>query len=452
MQTQSQAEHRMSRIRTQLLLEHPWFGALALRLNLTEDATLKHIAATNGTDFKFNPTKADELDDSEWLFVWAHEVMHCALLHIWRASGRDHEAWNEACDYAINHALVASNVGRMPKGCLYDPAYADMSAEQIYSARAAQKSQQQQQQQAAQQQPSGAPQQPQQGAGQGSGAQQAQPGTLSQPANPLAGDVLPPAQPQAAQPTQPDTSQPQQAAGDPTAQPQQGTQPAQAGQAGQPMSESDWQTAAEQAAMVARKAGRMSSDADRAMSETRKPKTDVVAELRRFVEQTTPSDYSWLNPNKRYIAQGLYLPGVTKENTPPIIVAIDTSGSVNQDMLNKFGAILTEIMLELRPREIHVIYCDSSVKHTETFTPDDGEVKLTAKGGGGTAFSPVFQHIEEDKDYLYSEVSALVYLTDLLGSDNEQVKRLEPAFPVLWVAPTHCRRPAPFGQLITGDI
>src|SRR5207244_3632167 len=102
---------------------------------------------------------------------------------------------------------------------------------------------------------------------------------------------------------------------------------------------------------------------------------------------TTPSDYSWTSPNRRYVAAGVYLPGTVKENTPRLALAIDTSGSIGQEMLDTFAAELSAIMLETRPAAIDVLYCDSRIQgDVETFTPDDGEITLTPRGGGGTRF------------------------------------------------------------------
>ena len=63
-----------------------------------------------------------------------HEVMHPALQHHVRRSGRDPRRWNEACDYVINPLLLDAGLS-LPDGVLVDHRFRSMSAEQIYNLR-----------------------------------------------------------------------------------------------------------------------------------------------------------------------------------------------------------------------------------------------------------------------------------------------------------------------------
>ena len=73
-----------------------------------------------------------EMDEEEWRFVLAHEMLHAALRHPDRIGRRDPYLFNVACDYVINGWLVEMRVGAMPSGALYDAALAGMTAEEIY--------------------------------------------------------------------------------------------------------------------------------------------------------------------------------------------------------------------------------------------------------------------------------------------------------------------------------
>ena len=66
------------------------------------------------------------------------------------------------------------------------------------------------------------------------------------------------------------------------------------------------------------------------------------------------------------------------------------------------------------PESVTVIYCDAEVNHADTYEPEDLPIKLTPHGGGGTAFEPVFDYIDEHN--LDPEV--VVYLTDGYGDQN----------------------------------
>jgi predicted metal-dependent peptidase len=205
------------------------------------------------------------------------------------------------------------------------------------------------------------------------------------------------------------------------------------------MSAVDWQIATEQATALAKKAGRLPGDAERAVKANRASETNWREILRRFVEQTMPCDYSWTQPNRRYIAAGLYLPGTVRENMPRLAVAIDTSGSIGAIELELFARELTQILHEERPEAIDVIYCDFAVQHVESFSPDDPEIVLSAHGGGGTLFQPVFDHVAAQGDAL----AALIYFTDLDGPAPQ-----EPEYPVLWVTTEATALNGPFGETV----
>ena len=123
----------MARLRTRLLLDQPFFGSLAMHLEMVPDASVP-TAQTNGVYLKFNPDFMATLTENEQLGVLAHEVLHPALLHPYRRGDRDPKLWNEACDFAINTQLIEAGF-RLPQGALLDQQYKGMSAEAIYSKR-----------------------------------------------------------------------------------------------------------------------------------------------------------------------------------------------------------------------------------------------------------------------------------------------------------------------------
>lgn len=125
------AEQKMLKARTNLILDHPFFGCLALRLKLIEDKKFD-TAATDGAHIWYSPEFVDSLTTQEATGVLAHEVMHVALGHFWRQGHREHEKWNIAGDYAINYNLLQAGF-TLPDGVLSNHAYNNMAAEEIYS-------------------------------------------------------------------------------------------------------------------------------------------------------------------------------------------------------------------------------------------------------------------------------------------------------------------------------
>ena len=71
-------EEKLSRARTQLLLNQPFFGTLCLRLKLVAMSSLPTMA-TDGRRLVYNPAFVDQLTPAELEGVIAHEVMHVHL-------------------------------------------------------------------------------------------------------------------------------------------------------------------------------------------------------------------------------------------------------------------------------------------------------------------------------------------------------------------------------------
>ena len=131
MTTHNEAASVMLQARIDLVLSAPFFGALALRLDMIPDESIK-TWSTDGKTLRYNPDYTLKLSHGQRKGVFAHEVLHCANGHIWRRGQRDLKKWNVAADYAIN-PLVTSAGMQLPADCLSDSAYDGMSAEQIYN-------------------------------------------------------------------------------------------------------------------------------------------------------------------------------------------------------------------------------------------------------------------------------------------------------------------------------
>lgn len=383
-------EKRMTKIRTRLLLDRPWWGSLGMRLKFEADSTIKTLA-TNGESVFYSPEFIATIGDDQLVAEVAHEIMHCAMLHPYRRGNRDMEDWNVSCDLAINPILKKAGF-TLGKDWLLDPQFDGMAAETIYAKR------QKQKQDNGGKQPGGA-----------KSRDEVQDAPKPDPGNGK------PADGEGAQ-----------------------RQP-------QGMTEHDWKVAVEQANMVSKKAGNLPEDAARAARAARESEEDWIAVLREFIQDTVPSDYSWTTPNRRFIADGLYLPGIVKENTGRIAIAVDTSGSINQEMLSRFASEISAIVSDVRPEAVDVLYCDCRVKSRESFSPDDGDVVLAARGGGGTAFKPVFDALAADDE----QPKCLLYFSDL---ENGREKLTEPEYPVLWVTGSHVTAAAPnFGRVLRID-
>ena len=376
-------EKRLSKAKTALILEHPFVGNIALNMpfELTEDIP---TAATNGERVMFNPDFCEELSDEELKFLVAHECMHPMLEHPFRRQDRDIRVWNQAGDYVINQLLVDENMGKMPEGGLYDMDVwhkGGGTTDGIYKIL------------------------PKEGP--------------SDDSNGGIGSVG-------------------KGGGDPLDQ----CLDAEGGQAENEQKASEWKVKVAQAAQAAKMMGKMSAGLERFVGKVLEAKVDWREVLQRFVEKCKDDTRSWARPNRRFLAQGLYLPTSSGEAMGELVVAVDCSGSIDEDTLNQFAAEVLTIKEDSNPSCIHVVYFDHEVSHYEKFTRDD-ELHIEPHGGGGTAFSPVFDYLNKHG----IDPIACVFLTDLYCDDYGN----EPSFPVLWVATDKDKTDAPFGEVVVMD-
>lgn len=116
---------------------YPLLGGLASGMHLISDPDVARaadisVAAVDADlgEIYINPYAS--LDEHQWRFVIAHEMLHAALRHHDRIGTRDHYLFNVACDYVINGWLTEMQVGSMPPTALYDPELAGLSAEEVY--------------------------------------------------------------------------------------------------------------------------------------------------------------------------------------------------------------------------------------------------------------------------------------------------------------------------------
>lgn len=201
--------------------------------------------------------------------------------------------------------------------------------------------------------------------------------------------------------------------------------------------EQEWREKIASAAMVAREKGTLSGAWESVIGEVMQPKLSWKALLRDMVTSTAKNDYRWNPPNKKMLHRGFILPGITGEELH-LAVAIDTSGSVSDQLLAEFLAEVEGICGTYQTYTLYLYAADSVIqKQWELHEMDPIPKKMP--GRGGTAFKPVFDDLKESaKDF-----SVLIYLTDLYGDQNQIP---DPGFPVIWV--TNGNEKAPFGTVI----
>lgn len=378
------------RARITLCNHQPFFGLIALNTPVIFTDSIETMGV-DGVSLFVNPKFVEEKSQAELCGVIAHECLHVALLHPTRRGQRDAKKWNIATDHAVNLELLKAiraddgYLMELPDDCLADPQYDGMSADTIYNRLPDDK-----------------------------GDDGGDPG--DQPGN------------------------------------EPGDSPGDTGGCGEvfdaPADVSVEEIEAEikqkvvQAAHSARAQGKLPGNMESMIDDLLKPVVDWKSKLREHFERVFPSDYSWMRPNRRYVHQGLYLPGVEKDGTGHIVVGVDTSSSVSDDEIKQFIGEINSICEDVVPEKVTVIYCHTDVWAVDEFEADE-DFTVRPRRGGGTEFVPVFEEVEKRG----IQPKALIYLTDL-GCHGYPTT---PSYPVIWGATDRYSTP-PFGEVIDVNI
>jgi predicted metal-dependent peptidase len=165
-------------------------------------------------------------------------------------------------------------------------------------------------------------------------------------------------------------------------------------------------------------------------------KIDWRDELKLALDRYFKDDYLLIPPNKKFLSQGIYLPSTTSQ-TFRLVIAVDSSGSVDEVLLNQFLSEVNFLMSLVSHYQIELLVCDEKIHSHKTFYSGE-HLEVTLKGGSGTDFRPVFEFIDQEFD----DVKLLLYFTDLQG----RFPREEPRYSVKWITPKE--EETPFGELI----
>ncbi len=436
-QQKTEEEKLLTRARANLVLEHPFFGSMALRLTLSADTKCRDLW-TNGATLGFNPAWVSVTPKKSLEAAIAHEMLHLALGHHIRRKGRTPTLWNTACDYAVN--LLLQEAGFiLPKNFLVDPRYADLSADKIFELLP----------QLDDQAPHGGAEKAEQSKetslnasdGQPLGGAKKETSTQSRHTRPNGkrqDDGREEAGSSAQEGKEGKGGKGEKGAyfvGEVRDHPElQGGEERQ----GEKKAEEDASIALRMAIARAFHQGDMPGYFMRLLKQQIAPRMDWQEHLRRFLEQCVLNDSTWTHPNRRYIHQGLYLPSRSEPSIPSLCLAVDTSGSIDDDLLERFCSELSSI-LGIYETTLTIIMHDSRIQDIITITRANLPLRIQPKGGGGTDFRPVCDCIEREGLHPV----CLLWFTDLECSRYPS----EPPYPVLWITTAKNSRP-PFGDVL----
>jgi predicted metal-dependent peptidase len=365
------ARDRVIAARIQTLQSSPFYGLAAMRFELVEDESHSDMW-TDGKTLGYSPKWAIDVSFDLLKGTIAHCAHHVALCHHLRREGRNEKNWNRACDVVVNSAMDEAGFA-LPKGVKVNKADAEKAAEEIYG------------------------------------------GYIDPPNNPHGG------------------GKGNKEGDDPSKSDQPGECKDQENADGSSLSESQVEQAIQEQmqdtaalAQQAKGIGDLPAGIARQINKLLYPQQDWSEQLRDFMLNLAKSDYSWSRPNRRFIHQGLYLPSLHSEtDMGKIVIAVDTSGSINKRKLSQFCSEINGIFEQVNPESVTVIYCDMRIKSVAEFSRDEYPIEFECAGGGGTDLRPPFQYVA-DNDI---NPDVFLYFTDLGGTTPETA----PHYPVVWI-------------------
>lgn len=130
-------------IKRKLLVKYSPFGSVLANVAFQEEGSIP-TAGTDGKTIYYNPKFVEPLTEEETTFLFAHEVCHIAFDHIYRSEGKDERVWNIATDAVIN-AMLKEDKLPLIKGGVDRKEGKYLSAEELYEKLLKEKEQEQQQ-------------------------------------------------------------------------------------------------------------------------------------------------------------------------------------------------------------------------------------------------------------------------------------------------------------------
>lgn len=183
----------------------------------------------------------------------------------------------------------------------------------------------------------------------------------------------------------------------------------------------------------------------REITEALAPKVDWKAVMRDFVTSNSRGrdDYSWSRLNRRRLVDDLYLPGVVSECVEELVIAIDTSGSIQGSILAQFTACVADICQQVNPTKVRILWWDTQVHGEQVFTENYDNIRhvLKPQGGGGTRVGCVAEYIRSKR----LTPQALIVLTDGYV-ESSPVWGI--TLPTLWVVTERKNWSPPAGQVV----
>ena len=354
----AEVEDMLIKARVDMLVDAPFFGNLATRLILKDATKWCPTLATDGKYFYYNKHFVAAMNEKERVFGFGHEILHCVYDHfdVNRRGDRNPMLWNIANDYVINADLIDANIGeqiRLVDIC-FDWKYRSKVSEEIYDELFKEMEEQ----------------------GRIQYVDTFDVHLDREDGDDEGADGM---------------DQPGEGNNDGTDGPIKYTDEE------KEQIKQEFQNATMQSAKAAG-AGNLPGGVRKMLDKLLNPQLDWRQLLAMQIQSVIRSDYNWMTPSRKGADEGYYLPGMDRETTIDIALALDMSGSIYDDMALDFLSEVKGIMDQYTDFRIHLFCFDTAVHNPQTFDQSniDEFMNYELAGGGGTDFDCCFNYMKEN--------------------------------------------------------
>ena len=379
-------EKKLSEAKARLLVEKPYFGTLAANLTLKENEDQQSFLS-DGTLFEYNPDYLESLSIDELGFALSNGAMHAALAYENRKNERISWLWQLSTDYAIN-ALLVQNGLELPERVNYERRFDGMYAEEIYAML----------------------------------KDEIQNENFSDDESNETGfnennerhhnEIQSPDQEEAKEKNRPQM------------------------EVENTLQEERFEQLQEEALQKADAHGELPEGIERFVELKHQSIIDWREKLHHALDRHYRNDYRMMPPSKKLLYSGIYLPSLYSERLN-LVVAIDSSGSVDEVLLSSFIDELEALLLSFNDVSVELLICDDRIRSHQSIVGGE-RIEYQLQGGGGTSFQPVFEFIDS-ADFA---CNLLLYFTDLEGIFPYRA----PDYETFWISSED--KEIPFGEII----
>jgi len=396
-------KEKIEKAKAKLMLEHPYIGSVATVLKLDDNKEALTFSS-DGISLKYNDEYFEKAPLDEIEFALANGAMHALLKHKERINDRVDRIWQAATDLAVNSMLVKNDFV-LPPYVYYDERFEGMYAEEIYDVLKEEMIYNQTLDEAEAPTPDDA--KSEEGKEASSSDRESDSDSGEESCN-----VTPPREQVSIEEISMEELEALQ---------------------------EEFQEHFEQMFQKFKRQGELPKGLEMLVPEYFSHKIHWREMLYRYIAEFAKSTYSFIPPNMKYLYRGIYLPSLSSDLLR-IVIAVDTSGSVDEEMLSTFLGEVESIMQSYGNYEIDLITADAKVQSHRTYLPGE-RLDYHVSGGGRTDFRPTFAYIDTEINY----PTLLLYFTDGMGTFPES----EPSFDVMWVMPED--KEVPFGEVLVLD-